>query len=388
MKILTIVGARPQFIKAAALTEAIKAFNVQAGPRAEMERIEEVSVHTGQHYDYNMDRIFFGELGLTEPDYHLGVGSASHGEQTGRMLQGIEEVLLREGPDVVVVYGDTNSTLAGALAACKLHFPVAHVEAGLRSYNRRMPEEINRILVDHVSSFLFCPTQHAVENLRKEGIVDGPVTVAHVGDVMYDSILRNLEIAEGKSEILRSLGLRKDDVPPSFSGYALVTLHRAENTDDPLRMRDIFKALHELCRKLMVVFPLHPRTKKTLEGLGIRGSSENLRLIEPLSYFDMLLLEKKARVILTDSGGVQKEASWFGVPCVTLREETEWVETVEAGLNRLVGADAHEIIGAVHEGLKPQQIPLADKKEGIYGDGKAADKIVSILLNKLSGGLG
>jgi UDP-GlcNAc3NAcA epimerase len=387
MKILTIVGARPQFIKAAALTEAIKAFNVQAEPRAGIARIEEVSVHTGQHYDYNMDRIFFGELGLTEPGYHLGVGSANHGEQTGRMLQGIEEVLLKEGPDVVVVYGDTNSTLAGALAACKLHFPVAHVEAGLRSYNRWMPEEINRVVVDHVSSFLFCPTHHAVDNLRKEGMVDGPITVAHVGDVMYDSILRNLEIAEGKSEILRNLGLTTDDVPPSFAGYALVTLHRAENTDDPLRMRDIFKALDEVSRQLMVVFPLHPRTKKTLEGLGIRGSSENLRLIEPISYFDMLLLERKARVILTDSGGVQKEAFWFGVPCVTLREETEWVETVEAGLNRLVGADAHEIIGAAHDALELQQIPSTGKREGIYGDGKAADKIVSILSAKLSGGL-
>jgi UDP-GlcNAc3NAcA epimerase len=273
------------------------------------------------------------------------------------------------------------------LAACKLHFPVAHVEAGLRSYNRRMPEEINRVVVDHVSSFLFCPTENAVHNLRKEGIVDGSITVAHVGDVMYDSILRNLEIAEEKSEIPRKLGLVADDVPPSFAGYALVTLHRAENTDDPLRMRDIFKALHEVSRQLMVVFPLHPRTKKTLEGLGIKGSGENLRLIDPISYFDMLLLEKKARMILTDSGGVQKEAFWFGVPCITVRDETEWVETVEAGLNRLVGADAHEIIEAAHEALEPQQIPSTGKREGIYGDGKAGDKIVSILLSKLSGGL-
>jgi len=387
MKILTVIGARPQFIKAAALTKAIQAFNRERGHPPGMEYIEEIAVHTGQHYDYDMDRIFFQELGLREPRYHLGIGSASHGEQTGRMLKGIEEVLLKEGPDGVVVYGDTNSTLAGALAACKLHFPVAHVEAGLRSYDREMPEEINRVIVDHVSSFLFCPTENAVINLRKEGIIDGDVTVVHVGDVMYDSVLYNVEIARKKSQILSELGLRENDRSPSSVDYALVTLHRAENTDNPQRLRNIFKALDEISQRLPVIFPLHPRTKKTMEGLGIKGKGRNLRLISPVSYFDMLLLEKNARVILTDSGGVQKEAFWLGVACITLRDETEWAETVESGWNGLAGADAHEIIGAVHEALKPQQNPSTGKREGIYGDGKAADKIVSILLSKLSGDL-
>jgi len=384
MKILTVIGARPQFIKAAVVARAIEAVNRESGHPPGKENIEEVTVHTGQHYDYDMDRIFFQELGLGEPGYHLGIGSASHGEQTGRMLQGIEEVLLREGPDVVVVYGDTNSTLAGALAACKLHFPVAHVEAGLRSYNRGMPEETNRVIVDHVSSFLFCPTRNAVHNLRKEGIIDGAITVVHVGDVLYDSVVFNAEIAKEKSEVLRGLGLLVTDRSPSSIDYALVTLHRAENTDNPQRLRDIFKALDEVSRWLVVIFPVHPRTKKTLEGLGIKGRSENLRLIGPVSYFDMLLLERNARVILTDSGGVQKEAFWFGVPCITLRDETEWVETVESGRNRLAGANTLRITKGVHEALRLQQVPPAGKSEGIYGNGKAGEKIVTILLNGIA----
>ncbi|MCK5554114.1 MAG: UDP-N-acetylglucosamine 2-epimerase (non-hydrolyzing), partial [Deltaproteobacteria bacterium] len=312
-------------------------------------------------------------------------GSASHGEQTGRMLQGIEEVLLREGPDVVVVYGDTNSTLAGALAACKLHFPVAHVEAGLRSYNRAMPEEINRVVVDHVSSFLFCPTQNAVKNLRKEGIIDGDVAVAHVGDVMYDSVLYNMEIAKEKSGILRELGLLANNRSPSSPDYALVTLHRAENTDTPQRLRNIFKALDEVGQRMAVIFPLHPRTKKTKEALGIKERGKHLRLMGPVSYFDMLLLERNARVILTDSGGVQKEAFWFGVPCITLRDETEWAETVECGWNRLAGADTGRIINAIHEASGPEQSPSWGKGEGIYGDGRAGERIVTILLDRLSG---
>lgn len=388
MKMVTVVGARPQFIKSAAISRAIQRFNIGGERLSEGEKIEEVMVHTGQHYDYDMDRIFFQELGLKDPGYHLGIGSASHGEQTGRMLQGVEEVLLREGPDVVVVYGDTNSTLAGALAACKLHVPVAHVEAGLRSYNRGMPEEINRVIVDHVSSFLFCPTENAVRNLENEGIVDGPITVVHVGDVMYDSALHSVEIAKQKSGILRQLGLLTGDRPSSSMDYALVTLHRAENTDDPQRLRSIFKALDEVSQGMMVIFPLHPRTKKTKEALGIKEKGKSLRLIGPVSYFDMLLLERNARVILTDSGGVQKEAFWFGVPCVTLREETEWVETVKSGWNRLVGADPHEIVKAVHEALKPRRSALANKGEGIYGDGNAGDKIITILLRRISGNQG
>jgi UDP-GlcNAc3NAcA epimerase len=387
MKILTVIGARPQFIKAAALTKAIQAFNRERGYPPGMEYIEEIAVHTGQHYDYDMDQIFFQELGLREPRYHLGIGSASHGEQTGRMLKGVEEVLLKEGPDGVIVYGDTNSTLAGALAACKLHFPVAHVEAGLRSYDREMPEEINRVIVDHVSSFLFCPTENAVINLRKEGIIDGDVTVVHVGDVMYDSILYNREIARKKSQILRELGLRENDRSPSSVDYALVTLHRAENTDNPQRLRNIFEALDEVSQRLPVIFPLHPRTKKTIEGLGIEGKGRNLRLINPVSYFDMLLLEKNARVILTDSGGVQKEAFWLGVACITLRDETEWPETVESGRNKLAGADTQRIVNTVHEALEPQKPPPTSEEKPIYGDGKAADKILSILLSKLSGDL-
>jgi len=385
MKILTVIGARPQFIKAAVVTRAIQAVNMERGSPPGKENIEEITVHTGQHYDYDMDRIFFLELGLREPGYHLGIGSASHGEQTGRMLQGIEEVLLREGPDVVIVYGDTNSTLAGALAACKLHFPVAHVEAGLRSYNRNMPEEINRVIVDHVSSFLFCPTKNAVTNLKKEGIIDGDVAVAHVGDVMYDSVLYNLKIAKEKSEILRELGLRANDRSPSSPDYALVTLHRAENTDNPQRLRNIFEALDEVSQEMVVIFPLHPRTKKTIEGLGIKGKGKNLRLIGPVSYFDMLLLERDARVILTDSGGVQKEAFWLGVPCITLREETEWAETVECGWNRLAGADTRRIINAVHEALGPQQSPSSGKGKAIYGDGRAGERIVALLLSRISG---
>ena len=385
MKILTVIGARPQFIKAAVVSRAIQAVNMGEGHLPGMESIEEVTVHTGQHYDYEMDRIFFEELGLRESAYHLGIGSASHGEQTGRMLQGIEEVLLREAPDMVIVYGDTNSTLAGALAACKLHYPVAHVEAGLRSYNRAMPEEVNRVIVDHVSNFLFCPTHNAVTNLRKEGIVDGEVAVAHVGDVMYDSVLYNLEIAREKSEILRKLGFRANDRSPSSVDYALVTLHRAENTDKPQRLRNIFLALDEVGQRMGVIFPLHPRTKKTREGLGTKAMGKNLRLIDPVSYFDMLLLESNAKVILTDSGGVQKEAFWLGVPCITLREETEWAETVECGWNRLAGADTRRIINAVHEALRPKQSHSPGKGKAIYGDGKAGDKIVSILLNRISG---
>lgn len=331
MKLLDIVGARPQFIKVGPILRAIAKHNREHPQRA----IHEVLVHTGQHYDYTMSRVFFEELELKEPDYHLGVGSGTHGSQTGEMLKRIEDVLLKEKPDLVMVYGDTNSTLAGALAAAKLHIPVAHVEAGLRSFNKTMPEEINRVLTDHISDLLFCPTQTAVENLEREGITKG---VHLVGDVMYDSVLYNVQLAEKRSEILERLHLQP-------KGYALATVHRAENTDHPERLRSIFQALETIAADgLPVVVPLHPRTRKRLSALNLPFN--RLQIIEPVSYLEMLLLEKSAKIILTDSGGVQKEAFFFKVPCVTVRDETEWVETVELGWNVLVGCDPERIVEA------------------------------------------
>jgi UDP-GlcNAc3NAcA epimerase len=354
LKIATIVGARPQFIKAAPVSRWLRL------------HYREILVHTGQHYDYLLSEVFFRELGIPTPDYNLGVGSASHGRQTGEMLARLEEVLLQEKPDWVVVYGDTNSTLAGALAAAKLHISVAHVEAGLRSYNRTMPEEINRVLTDHLSSLLFCPTDTAVRNLAREGITQG---VYQVGDVMYDVALWGLEMAERKSTILESLGLKPN-------GYLLVTIHRPSNTDDPRNLSAIVSALNDVTET--VVFPTHPRTQKALKHWGIHPNS-NVRLIEPVSYLDMLMLEKNARMILTDSGGVQKEAYILGVPCVTLREETEWVETVEAGWNILVGANRERIVEAVRN-FQPtgERLPL-------FGDGNASRRIVEILTQEAIG---
>jgi len=354
LKIATIVGARPQFIKAAPVSRWLRLHH------------REILVHTGQHYDYLLSEVFFRELGIPTPDYNLGVGSASHGRQTGEMLARLEEVLLQEKPDWVVVYGDTNSTLAGALAAAKLHIPVAHVEAGLRSYNRTMPEEINRVLTDHLSSLLFCPTDTAVRNLAREGINQG---VHKVGDVMYDVALWGLEIAEQKSTILETLG-----VDPG--NYLLVTIHRPGNTDDPRNLSAIVSALNDVAET--VIFPAHPRTQKALKQWGLHPNS-NVRLIEPVSYLDMLMLEKNARMILTDSGGVQKEAYILGVPCVTLREETEWVETVEAGWNILVGANRERIVEAVRN-FQPtgERLPL-------FGDGNASRRIVEILTQEAIG---
>jgi UDP-N-acetylglucosamine 2-epimerase len=358
MKIIDIVGCRPQFIKVAAVLHAIDCYN--ASHRSSP--INEILVHTGQHYDYEMSQVFFDELGLKSPDYHLGVGSGSHGYQTGEMLKRIEEVLIKEKPDMVMVYGDTNTTLAGALAAAKLHIPVAHVEAGLRSFNREMPEEINRVLTDHISDFLFCPTQTAVENLRREGIEKG---VYLVGDVMYDAVLLYLDLAEKKSEIMERLGLK----PKS---YALATVHRMENTDQPERLRAIFEGLERVAKEgLPVVLPLHPRTRKQLNALGIHP--KEVQVLDPVSYLDMLVLEKNARVILTDSGGVQKEAFFFRVPCVTLREETEWVETVETGWNTLVGCDPERIVQAALE-ARP-----GTESAWPYGDGRAAERVVELL---------
>ena len=384
LKIVDVVGARPQFIKLATVVKAIQEHNRKNPERP----IQEVLIHTGQHYDYEMSQVFFDELGLKPPDYHLGVGSGTHGYQTGEMLKRIENVLLKEKPDIVMVYGDTNSTLAGALAAAKLHIPVAHVEAGLRSFNKRMPEEINRVLTDHVSDFLFCPTETAVANLCREGFtnilndghllpfplplnpsISSPVVI-NVGDVMYDAVLMYYELAEKRSKILEALNLKP-------KAYALATVHRAENTDDSERLRSIFQGLSMIAESgLPVIVPLHPRTRKALSNLSPAPypSTPKLRIIDPVSYLDMLMLEKHARVILTDSGGVQKEAFFFRVPCVTLRGETEWVETVETGWNMLVGSDPERIALAAIE-ARPGSVTDCP-----YGDGRAAEKIVRLVL--------
>jgi UDP-GlcNAc3NAcA epimerase len=328
MKILTVVGARPQFIKLAPLSKILR----ENG-------INEIIVHTGQHYDENMNDLFFKELEIPEPDYNLGIGSGNHGEQTGRMLIEIEKIILKEKPELVIVYGDTNSTLAGALAASKLHIKLAHVEAGLRSFNKRMPEEINRVLTDHVSDILFCPTQTAVENLKKERITNG---VYLVGDVMFDALLHFSKISDMKSNILERLNIKPKE-------YYLVTIHRAENTDNYERLKNILIAFSKMDE--IVVFPIHPRTRKMINYYGLSDLLENnnVKVIDPVGYLDMLKLEKNAKAILTDSGGVQKEAFWLKVPCITLRDETEWIETVNLGWNRLVGSNVEKILEAVRD---------------------------------------
>ena len=326
MKIISVVGARPQFIKLSALSQELR------------KKHQEIILHTGQHYDDELSQIFFSQLSIPEPDYNLGIGSAEHGEQTGRMLRGIEEVLLFETPDLVVVYGDTNSTLAGALAAVKQKIPVAHVEAGLRSFKRLMPEEINRVLTDQVSSLLFCPTKTSVQNLRKEGITKG---VHLVGDVMFDSLRQHIKRAEKNSGILKKLGLSKKD-------FYLITIHRAENTDIKENLKKIIEILSGLDKK--TVFPVHPRTKKFLSEFNLLGRLESkgdLLLIGPVSYLDMLVLEKNARCVLTDSGGVQKEAFFLRTLCLTLRDETEWVETLRNGSNKLVGLNRERLLTAI-----------------------------------------
>lgn len=371
LKIVTIVGARPQFIKAAAVSRAIQSSN------GKEKKIQEILVHTGQHYDYLMDRVFFEELEIPKPDYHLGIGSGLHGKQTGIMLERIEDVLHKEEPGLVLVYGDTNSTLAGALAAAKLNIPVAHVEAGLRSYNRRMPEEMNRLLTDHLSTFLFCPTAQSVKNLSKEGIKDGKGRIVKkVGDVMYDSILYCSKIAEKKSTILKELGFITPNSEPQTPNYYLATLHRAENTDDPRRLKSILRALNFIGKEAMVILPLHPRTKKMIGIHRLSTETKNIMIINPVSYLNMLMLEKHARAILTDSGGVQKEAYWFKVPCLTLRDETEWVETVRSGWNVLVGADIKTILSGL-EYIKRSRPRRKEKK--LFGNGRAGEKILQVL---------
>jgi len=380
MKIVAIFGARPQFIKAAAVNRAIREFNKKKS------RIREIWVHTGQHYDTLMDKVFFEELKLPKPDYHFGVGSGSHAKQTGLMLARIERVLMKEKPETVIVYGDTNSTLAGALAAAKLNIPVAHVEAGLRSYNRTMPEEINRLLTDHLSTFLFCPTDQAVRNLLKEGIKDGRTRIVkNVGDVMYDSILYYSKLAEKRSTILKELGFFTPNSARAIHesplhrtpNYYLATLHRAENTDNPKRLKSILRALNEIGKNTPTVLPLHPRTRKMMKVYHIFPRFKNIKFIEPISYFDMLKLEKNAKAILTDSGGIQKEAYWLRVPCLTLREETEWVETISSGWNVLTGTEVKRILREVGRLEKRKRHPEGNK---IFGDGKAGEKIVQILI--------
>lgn len=358
-KIVTIIGARPQFIKAGVVSTAL----------AKRSGVMEVVVHTGQHFDANMSDVFFAELGMAEPRYHLGVHGGTHGEMTARMLEAVERVLLDEDPEIVLVYGDTNSTLAGALAAAKLHIPVAHVEAGLRSFNMRMPEEINRIVTDRISTWLFAPSEQAVKNLTREGA--DPASIHQVGDVMYDVALHHGARAMSRPVgALRRLGLKQ-------KGFVLVTVHRAENTDDPARLVVISNAFVRLGRMVPVVWPLHPRTRAALEREGLYAElSGAARLIEPLGYLDMVELEAAAALIATDSGGVQKEAFFHGVPCVTLRDETEWVELVEAGWNRLVSPrDAGHVAAAVlaSRGTRGKSVQP-------YGHGKAAQQIASALL--------
>ncbi len=360
MKVLTVVGARPQFIKAAPVSRALH----EAGHT-------EFLVHTGQHYDQQMSRVFFEEMQLPEPLVNLEVGSGSHGWQTGQMLMGLEMTMQQQRPDCVLVYGDTNSTIAAALSACKLQLPIAHVEAGLRSFNRTMPEEHNRVLTDHCSDQLFCPTSTAIENLKREGLTRG---VHLVGDTMYDAVLQFVEIADGRSHILEQL-----NVTPRH--YLLATVHRPYNTDSPASLREILSALADTGET--VIFPVHPRTRQKIAELddAAGSSAVNVKMIEPLGYLDMLMLERHARLILTDSGGMQKEAYFFGVPCITLRPETEWVETVEAGWNIIAGASPERILSAVKE----HDWPTAAEPPQLFGDGHAARKIVDHLSGASTG---
>ena len=376
MKIVTIIGARPQIIKAAALSRAIKTHF--------KDQIHEVIVHTGQHYDDNMSQVFFDELGIPRPDYNLHVGSASHGIQTARMIEGIEKILIDEKPDYIVLYGDTNSTLAGAVAASKIHVPIVHIEAGLRSFNKSMPEEINRIVCDHCSTLLFTPTTTGLNNLVHEGFKannDGPYNidnpkVYHCGDIMYDNSLYFSTVADQKVDLLRRLGL--DGKP-----YILCTLHRDSNTDHAERLNAILEALLELSAELPIVLPLHPRTKKMIQQLSNATtierlhSNNNIQIIEPVSFLEMIQLEKHASLVMTDSGGVQKESFFFKKPCVILRPETEWVEIVEVRAATLVDADKQAILKTSRDYLQnpPEFFPK------VFGDGHAAEFMLKAMLN-------
>ena len=349
MFVCSIVGARPQFIKAAPISRALR----EAGH-------QEFLLHTGQHYDAGMSGVFFEELDIPEPDLNLNVGSGRHGAQTARILVGVEDALVKERPDWMIIYGDTNSTAAAALAGAKLQIPIAHVEAGLRSFKRSMPEEINRIIADRLSDILLCPSQTAVDNLATEGIREG---VHLVGDVMADSLAFGVARARERSQILARLDLREDE-------YFMATVHRAENTDDPTRLENILSAFGRLPKK--VVFPVHPRTREMLRKLTFETHS-SVQMIEPLGYLDTLRLLEGANMALTDSGGLQKEAYWLSVPCITLREETEWLETLEEGWNILVGTDADRIVDAVESFSLPETHPY------LYEKPEAAARCVTLL---------
>ena len=362
IKLITIIGARPQFIKAAPFSEIFRKEN------------KEILVHTGQHYDENMSDIFFKELGILEPDYNLSIGSGSHGWQTGRMLEEIEKVILAEKPDGLLVYGDTNSTLAGALAASKLHVPVFHVEAGLRSRNKLMPEEINRVLTDHVSDLLLCPTQTAVENLKREGIFSG---VVNTGDIMYDAALRNRKISEKRYSGGAWLDeLTKDNKEAAVlreKQYYLATIHRAENTDNLKKLRDIFTAFEKLDKPVLI--PLHPRTRKIIDNNNI--PVQNVIIVNPVGYILMLYLTANACMVLTDSGGLQKESFFLKTPCTTLRDQTEWVETLRDGWNVLSPVDVNKIL----ECAKRELSCLRHDQPMMFGDGRAAERICQAIVN-------
>jgi UDP-GlcNAc3NAcA epimerase len=378
MKIVTIIGARPQIIKAAALSRAIK----EQYP----DQIQEVIVHTGQHYDNNMSQVFFDELGIPKPDYNLHVGSASHGAQTAKMIEGIEQILQAEKPDCIVLYGDTNSTLAGAVAASKIHVPVVHIEAGLRSFNKSMPEEINRIVCDHCSTLLFTPTRAGFDNLVREGFKmnnDGPYSidnpkVYHCGDIMYDNSLHFSTIADQKVSLLKQLGLEGKP-------YVLATLHRDSNTDHKERLNQIMDALIALSHEKSIVLPMHPRTRKMAEQLIDNEKlhrlfhSGNIIITEPVSFLEMIQLEKHAQLILTDSGGVQKESYFFQKPCVILRPETEWVEIVETGAATLVDADTDKILEASHRYLKQPPVDFPE----VFGNGHAAGFMLEKIIENI-----
>ena len=352
-KIITVVGARPQFIKAATLSRQFQ-----------LKGIEEKIIHTGQHFDANMSEVFFEEMEIPKPTYQLDIHGLSHGAMTGRMLEGIEEILLKEKPDGLLVYGDTNSTLAGALAASKLHIPVIHVEAGLRSYNMDMPEEINRILTDRISTILFCPTDTAVNNLKREGFEQMPIKIIKNGDVMQDAAMYYADKAEEKSTIIQQAGLHK---------FVLATIHRQENTDSPVNLRNIIAGLNEINSQTPVIVPIHPRTRNILKELHIKPE---FRLIDPVGYFDMIMLLKNCELVITDSGGVQKESFFFGKHCITLREQTEWVELVDKGYNVLVGSDPLKLKYAF-EFFKTKH---SDFSVDLYGKGKAAEIIAETLI--------
>ena len=384
MKIVTIVGARPQFIKAAAVSRAIADHN--AATNDSQSTIHEIIVHTGQHFDSNMSDVFFDEMQIPKPDYFLDINSLSHGAMTGRMLEKIEEVLLKEKPDCVMVYGDTNSTIAGALAAKKLHIKVVHVEAGLRSFNMRMPEEINRILTDRISDILCCPTETAITNLRKEGFINIVLptdhqtsTICHqpvvinIGDVMQDAALFYSRFSAEKSNIISTLGLVGKE-------FVLCTIHRAENTDDPQKLKNIFEVLQDISKEIAIVLPLHPRTRKILESRfdqSLLTNNQALLFIDPVGYFDMIELLKHAKIVMTDSGGLQKEAYFFKKPCITLRDETEWIELVSAGVNLLTGTSKKAITDGYRK-LITSELVFPDE---IYGVGKAAEALVASIVH-------